>query len=68
MLIISNMGDQVWLMTSRHTEPDLQIAFVSVYAPRSYQTTPPRAMSASERNSQLIDVGMVDPVHKANTR
>lgn len=24
MLIISNMGDQVWLITSRHTEPDLQ--------------------------------------------
>lgn len=23
MLIISNMGDHVWLITSRHTEPDL---------------------------------------------
>jgi hypothetical protein len=23
MLIISNMGDQVWLITSRQTEPDL---------------------------------------------
>ena len=23
MLIISNIGDQVWLMTSRQTEPDL---------------------------------------------
>ena len=24
MLIISNMGDQVWLITSRQTEPDLE--------------------------------------------
>jgi hypothetical protein len=24
MLIISNMGDQVWLITSRQTEPDLR--------------------------------------------
>lgn len=23
MLIISYIGDQVWLMTSRHTDPDL---------------------------------------------
>lgn len=23
MLIMSNMGDQVWLMTSRQTDPDL---------------------------------------------
>lgn len=26
MLIISYMGDQVWLMTSRQTEPDLYSA------------------------------------------
>lgn len=23
MLIMSNMGDHVWLITSRHTDPDL---------------------------------------------
>lgn len=25
MLIMSNMGDHVWLITSRHTEPDLLV-------------------------------------------
>jgi len=29
ILIMSYMGDQVWLMTSRHTEPELHA--VSVY-------------------------------------
>lgn len=26
MLIMSNIGDQVWLMTSRHTDPELIVS------------------------------------------
>lgn len=30
MLIISNIGDHVWLITSKHTEPDLGDWFVNI--------------------------------------
>ena len=37
MLIMSNIGDQVWLITSRQTEPELEDA-VSLDAERTYES------------------------------
>lgn len=54
MLIMSNMGDQVWLMTSRHTEPDLR---------RARQFAGP---SVGGRDGQLVDIGVEDAVHEAD--
>lgn len=52
MLIMSNMGDQVWLMTSRHTDPDLIVSAVEFVI--------------SRQSVQLIDVRVEDPVDEAN--
>ena len=54
ILIISNMGDQVWLMTSRHTEPDL--------------TWGQSLMYLVGKNVQLIDIGVEDAVDEADAR
>lgn len=50
------MGDQVWLMTSKHTEPLLHVVLIST------QTT-----SADDSHLQFIDVGVEDLVHESNT-
>ena len=57
MLIISNMGDQVWLITSRHTEPDLKLSAKQIYK-RPHRTN----------NIQLIDIGVKDSVYEADAR
>ena len=55
MLIMSYMGDQVWLMTSRHTLPDL-------HARRRQWLHAARAGGGI----QLVDVGVEDAVDKAD--
>lgn len=52
---MSYMGDQVWLITSKHTEPDL-----------SNPSAKPHIVSGVD-TLQLIDVWMEYAVHKANT-
>lgn len=58
MLIISYMGDHVWLMTSRHTDPEL-----AVFSVRKATWFDWRG-----GGSQLIDVGMKYPVNEADAR
>ena len=48
------MGDQVWLMTSKHTEPLLHVG------------QHPNA-SVGDGHLQFVDVRVEDLVHKANT-
>lgn len=55
MLIMSNMGDQVWLMTSRHTDPDLS-------------RIRPYSVGSGEAGLQLVDVGVEDAVREAYAR
>ena len=50
------MGDQVWLMTSKHTEPLLSAEPIS---------TPTSSVSGG--HLQLVDVGMKDLVHETDT-
>lgn len=54
MLIISNMGDHVWLMTSRHTDPDL----IAVSQPHGVY------LVAGRR--QLVNIWMEDLVLEAD--
>jgi hypothetical protein len=58
MLIISNIGDQVWLITSRQTDPDLgtQVSIVSgvLLLPLS--------------SLQLVDIWVKDAVDEADAR
>lgn len=54
MLIMSNMGDQVWLMTSRHTDPELRKLAWRFW---SY---------GGNGTIQFIDVWMEDSIYKAN--
>ena len=79
MLIMSYIGDHVWLMTSRQTLPDLRTETVSAW-PESY---PPWREGVTEGQStlrafrkrqalrqereyvQLIYVWVEDPVYKA---
>lgn len=56
MLIISYIGDQVWLMTSRQTLPDLGIV-----------RSPDVFGHLSVRDSQLVDVGMEYPICETDT-
>lgn len=53
MLIISNIGDHVWLITSRQTEPDLQRGSLDLFCRRG-------------RDAQLINVGVENPVDEAD--
>lgn len=56
MLIMSYMGDHVWLITSRQTDPDL----VDVVS---------RDLEMSDKlDSQLIDIRMEDAVDKSYAR
>lgn len=57
MLIMSYIGDHVWLMTSRQTDPDLFQWGV--------RTRDPTLLI--DCYIQLIDVRMEDPVDEANT-
>lgn len=52
MLIMSNMGDHVWLITSRHTEPDLFSVRIS-----------PLNL---ERSIQLVNVGVEYAIDEAD--
>lgn len=54
MLIMSYMGDQVWLMTSRQTDPDLVPLEIALLIKR--------------QSVQLVDVRVKDPIDEANTR
>lgn len=56
MLIISYMGDHVWFITSKQTEPDLG----------SWRQS--EDMRVVETVLQLIDVRVENPVHKPDTR
>ena len=49
MLIISNIGDHVWLMTSRQTEPDLYESHASVRAAGS-KVAQPKVFTPPERH------------------
>jgi len=57
MLIMSYMGDHVWLMTSRQTEPELATVSKGM---RSEQAR------RSWSNVQFINVGVEYPVHEAD--
>lgn len=61
MLIMSYMGDQVWLITSRQTDPDLQMQLISISIHLWMITCP-------AEHSQLVDVWVKDAVHEANAR
>lgn len=78
MLIISNIGDQVWLITSKQTDPDLSKGKMSQYS-HSLQSNCLLSSCASSLheftacnspgiNSQLIDVGVEDAVDEADAR
>jgi len=59
------MGDHVWLMTSRQTDPDL------TRSPRFQPNLPmPFRVRLGEVgfHLQLVDVGVEDAINKANTR
>lgn len=58
MLIMSNIGDQVWLMTSRHTDPDLYAQSVPALLESLFQSNYP----------PLVNVWMEDLVDEANGR
>lgn len=58
MLIMSYMGDHVWLMTSRQTEPELS---VSAWVRTAYSR-------ADCCNAQLVDVRVKYPVYEADAR
>jgi len=51
------MGDQVWLITSRHTEPDLKLSAKEIFERPDFAN-----------NIQLIDVGVEDSVYEADAR
>lgn len=51
-----NMGDQVWLMTSKHTEPLLHVVLIN---------TPTTLVG--DGHLQFVDVGVEDLVHEPNT-
>lgn len=61
MLIISNIGDQVWLMTSRQTEPDLQHPRVLARL-----TRPMHVFGAN--HLQFIDIRVEDSIDEADAR
>lgn len=56
MLIISYMGDQVWLMTSRQTDPELDkvLAWTA-------------AFTVDAKHLQLVNVRMKNAVDEADT-
>lgn len=66
MLIISNIGDHVWLMTSKQTDP---LLFIIV----SHQPIMPAASLHVPSlgmvvHLQLVDVRVKYPIHEANAR
>ena len=61
MLIMSYIGDQVWLMTSRHTLPDL---FTSASADVNAKGN--MGVGEGVNSIQLIDVRVEDTVHEAD--
>jgi len=58
MLIISNIGDQVWLMTSRQTDPDLG----------THVSTVSNVLLLPLSNLQLVDIWVKDAVDEADAR
>jgi hypothetical protein len=66
MLIMSYIGDQVWLMTSKHTDPDLYPMAVLV---RGSATAAARTgFVCGGHGSQFINIRMEDAVNKTNAR
>ena len=65
MLIISNMGDQVWLMTSRQTDPDLAANSILVL-PALHTTLTVCLLFGVDL--QFVDVGVENAINKANAR
>lgn len=57
MLSMSYIGDHVWLMTSRQTEPEL-----------TWTVSKPFEGWSQARDSQLVDIGVEDAVDEADTR
>lgn len=64
MLIMSYMGDHVWLITSRQTEPDL----LSGQQLSDGFVTSTNCMGNGIYRSQFVDVGVEDAVYEANAR
>jgi hypothetical protein len=64
MLIISYMGDHVWLMTSRQTEPDLR----SGQQPSDGLVASTQYVKNRFYCSQFIDIWVEDAVYEANAR
>lgn len=66
MLSISYMGDHVWLITSKHTDPDL------IQAPILISTMFPVVISPSacgwQIHLQLVDIGVEDSIREPDTR
>ena len=67
MLIISNMGDHVWLITSKHTDPDL-VARLSMPSLLLFFISLLLLPLDASGNSQLVNVGVEDAVHEADAR
>lgn len=63
MLIMSYIGDQVWLMTSRQTLPDLRFMDDQLQSLLAKPDMP--AVRLCWRFLQFIDVWVEDPVHEA---
>lgn len=62
MLIMSNMGDHVWFITSRQTDPEL-IVLVSPDISLDISI-----LEMVRGNPQLVDIGVEDAINKPNTR
>lgn len=65
MLIMSNIGDHVWLMTSRQTDPDLDTERRDVLARTSRVRVSEGVLHG---HAQLVDVGVEYPVLEPDTR
>lgn len=63
MLIISYMGDQVWLITSRQTLPDLLIGKTHVSVNHGVNKA---GAGIAGSCVQLVDVRVEDAVHEAD--
>lgn len=57
MLIMSNMGDQVWLITSRQTDPDSSSIFAGCNAAREHES-----VSLSATGSGCVESSGIAPI------
>jgi hypothetical protein len=75
ILIISNMGDQVWLMTSKQTDPDLELSQIVHLSPSfsfasslfSVRFRLPPLPLYRQVHLQFVDVGVEDAVYESDT-